>query len=623
MAELLGIAGADEERTRRTLRRMEQHIGETAGRHVDRRVGAGLGCLRFHHGAVLGGEQPVQSDDGDLLLLLDGVCSADPSGRRPSSGHGDGGSIPRTVLSRYQLRGEAAFRELSGSYNILLYRPAEGRVLLVTDRLGTRPMYWALCGGSLLFGTRFNALLACPELSGRTLNFRALTQFLTLGHCLGAETFLREVRAVEPAGVLEFSDGRAELRRYWRMRYDKEEKAGDLREWAGRLAAGLRRAARRLESTPGRVGLLLSGGLDSRTALAAMEDRHSAYTVAGGNCREVKIARRVAEVRGWRHQFIRRPVDYYFETLPLAVELAGGMERYDHCHFAGLLAPAARRCDVLLHEDAMDPLFKGYYWRGRWPVRGIRVPLPIDLRLEAGRAGEQIIRHGLKSMHFSSPWEVLREPWRSRFQEALRAGVQELAEDADTDNPYHVAEHVAGLAAYGRTAFCAANVRTVVEPAALGHDKDLLELALRMPVCYRRRGRALRAALRLLDGRLYALPEARTGLRPDVPAVPAWAAVLGDGLRVALLRKLGLLPPTWREEGWPDRSQQLRKPAFRRLLEELTSDEGAFPPDLFRRTQLRRVVEEHLSGRRYHFPFLHCLVTFGTWFRGNGPSEVE
>jgi len=624
MAELMGVCGAAPEAISSMLDCMQFHISRAHSMPVDRWEGAGLGLLRFHHGAINPRRQPAFSRDGTFLIAMDGKAFLRES--VPSSIaafrerlHNDNNDAD-VLLRLYEVEGESAFRSLSGSYSALLYWPQSRRLLLVTDPFSSRPVFYCWRGEVLAFGSRFNALIASGlPVSGR-LDMRAVMQFFTWQRAQFTDTFYQNVRAMLPGSVLEFSGGRLSQRRYLRPRYNDSPTGFDA--LADELAETLRSAAQKLTSGPFRKGVLLSGGLDSRTLAAAAERRMTACTVFDRPNRELRTAKAVARAKGWPHLVLRRRQDHYVRILDEAVELCGGMNRFDHCHFVGLLEPVRFECDVVFNEDAMDALLKGHYWHRRLSVRGIRVPVPWTASFDGKGIEEQILRLDSLSLFPSRPWLLFREPWRSRYRDILYASIREQLADAQTQNPYNMVEHVAGLASLGRAIPGVRCVRTHLEYGALSLDSDLLDLAVRTPVRYRTGGQLLCEALRRLDGRLYAIPHANTGLRVDVPAVGAWAFQMAAQTRLRALKKLHRLAPTDTDESWPDRAELLRTPAMRRILDSTLGNPDAIVPDIFNLEHVKTLLREHMSRRKDHMRMLLCLLTFGRWFKEHGPADV-
>jgi hypothetical protein len=621
----MGICGADAGTIRRTLDRMASRIDCGGGLRTDRWEGDGLGLLRFHHGAINPDPQPVHGERGNLLLAMDGEVFDCAEKRRElqTAGHrftreGDDAEF---VLRLYEEKGERALADLTGSYSLLIYERPPRRLLLVTDRFFSRPIYYCLADGVLAFGSRFNALVAGTVRGGR-LDMASVMQMFALQSPLHTRTHYREVKAMAPASVLSFQHGRVTTRKYWMLRYDARR--APLEEHVERLTDALRHSARRMTADGCRKCVMLSGGLDSRALAAATDGEMHAYTVGDSVNREVALAHRVARLKGWPHTFLRRTPDHYARMLDEAVELTGGMARFDDCQFLGLLGPVERDCDVIFIEEPMGTILKGIYW-DRWiSLRGTRVPLPIVKGASWEGIEEQILAVDVDSLMPARPWLLFRDPWRSRYRDIVRASVREVMDDRCLHNPRDAVEYVRGTASLGRlSAFANVTcVRPYLEYRSFCLDGDLLELAARMPVSCRANARALRRALKHLAPRLHAVPDANTGLRPDAPHALGWASLLCRETLRLVGRKLRLVPPTYTHESWPDRGELLRVPPLRPLLKKTLCSEDCFPPDVFDTGRLRQIYEEHVSRHRHYMRTLLCLLSFGRWFQNYGPSAV-
>jgi asparagine synthetase B (glutamine-hydrolysing) len=605
---------------------MAANIDCSGGLRADRWEGDGLGLLRFHHGIINPQAQPICNEDGSLLVAMDGEVFDTAMARQRLAARGHrfrrADDSAELVLHLFEEDGERAFRDLTGSYSILLYDARARRLLLVTDPFFSRPVYYCHMADALAFSSRFNALVACGALDGGRLDMTSVMQFFTFQHSQYASTHYEQARAMLPASVLEFHQGRLSTRKYWRLHYVPEP--GDEDELADRLAQTIRRSVQARTADGLRKGVLLSGGVDARTLVAAADAPMTAYTMGDYDNREVRIARRTARAKGWRHVFLQRSASHYADILDEAIELCGGMGRYDNCHFLGQMTQPRAECDVLFVEELMDALLKGVYWERRRPIRGLRIPLPWPRTASPDDIEQQILEIDCKSTLPSRPWLLFREPWRSRYREIMYATLREQMLDADASDPHDVIAHVGGLASAGRVeAFMNLTcVRPYVEYRSLCLDRDVLALAVSIPVRYRVDGRLMKKALKRLDPRLWAIPYANTGARVDTPAWVAWACQMATELPLTALKRLRRVPSTYTNESWPDRGELLRTPAFSDIVRRTLLDPDCLSPALFDTDRLKRVFAEHVSRWRRHTHLLFCLLTFGRWFRKYGPGAL-
>jgi asparagine synthase (glutamine-hydrolysing) len=242
---------------------------DSGGVHV--RGPAAIGMRRLAVIDVEGGAQPIYSEDGSIVLVLNGEIYNHRALRRELAGRGHAlrsGSDAEVVVHLYEELGAACVDRLQGMFAFAVWDERRGRLMLARDRLGKKPLYWALHGGALVFGSEPRALLQDPELP-REPDPVAIDAFLVNQYVPHHLCAFRGMRKLAPASTVVWSPGGTpHVARYWDLEYRPKLRLG-ADEAAERLR-GLILAAtgRRLESEVP-LGALLSGGLDSSTVVAA------------------------------------------------------------------------------------------------------------------------------------------------------------------------------------------------------------------------------------------------------------------------------------------------------------------------------------------------------------------
>jgi len=261
-------------------------------------------AARSHNGRGRGPTQPVQV--GGLVAWLDGEIhnSRELAPRLPEAEL----SPVRALLEA--LGGDAGegLRAADGVYTAAVYDPDAGTVRLISDRFGLRCLYWTVRDGRLLWASNLGALLGCPGLEV-DVDVRTVQEILTVEHPIGDHTLLKGVRLLAPGTVLtyELESGRVTEDRYWW--WDRIRPVGrlSLDAAADELGRRLRRAVEVRARPDERVGVLLSGGLDSRALLAAVPPRSEpveTVTFGSAGCIDIAIAARVAALKGVRHHIV-------------------------------------------------------------------------------------------------------------------------------------------------------------------------------------------------------------------------------------------------------------------------------------------------------------------------------
>lgn len=238
------------------------------GRPVDRRAlgGAGLAFDGPADAPELAFVRSTSSVVGDWR----GVESSGSfwiAGRLRLDGRDTSLSDGAACLQAYEKRGDGFVDRLAGDFAFVLWDGTRRRLLAVRDRLGVRALFHAEADGALLVSDSLDWIAAHRQ-ADRALEQRWIADFLTVGHAQDFETTVwRGVKRLAPAHVLEADAAQVASRRYWRL------ELGEPLHLANQAAYGerfldLMTSAVRDRLPPGRVGISMSGGLDSTTLAA-------------------------------------------------------------------------------------------------------------------------------------------------------------------------------------------------------------------------------------------------------------------------------------------------------------------------------------------------------------------
>ena len=220
-----------------------------------------------------------------------------------------GHSDTEVLLHAYEAWDLEGLSRLEGMFAFALWDGRRRRLVLMRDRLGIKPLFYAWRGQQLAFGSEIKAVLAGMELD-RNLDQQALAEFLWYGNAFEDRTIYRAVRSLPPGHRLVVEDGTSRVESWWRI---EEWLATPARFESAREAALA--VCKAVDAAVGRqlvsdvpVALFLSGGVDSSSIAAAAAvacgQRLSSYAVGFDYDREVRElpkARRVAEVLGLDH----------------------------------------------------------------------------------------------------------------------------------------------------------------------------------------------------------------------------------------------------------------------------------------------------------------------------------
>ena len=338
------------------------------------------------------GDQPIEDDAGRFVLMGNGEIynyrelRALPACRDyPFRGQGD----MEAILPLAAAEGEKFVDRLNGMFALALYDAREHSLLLVRDRLGIKPLYWApLAGGGVAFASEPKALFASGMVAPKVDN-DAIGVYLAHGWIPAPTTLYKNVRKLAPGHYLKIdSRGHIAVERYWRPA-PALNPPRTAEEAAENLTALLRESVRLQLRSDVPLGILLSGGIDSGliAALAARElDRPlTAFTVRfeGAAYDETPLARATAAHCGARHTVLDVPAHGIGDLLPRLAwhcdePLADASLLPNHLIEKAL----GREVTVVLNGTGGDELFAGY---GRYfPTRIERLYRFIPAAVRAG-----------------------------------------------------------------------------------------------------------------------------------------------------------------------------------------------------------------------------------------------
>jgi asparagine synthase (glutamine-hydrolysing) len=276
VAGIVALSDAAELPRREELARMTaalRHRGpDDSGIVVRER--AGLAHTRLAIIDPTGGRQPMESDDGSIVLSYNGEvfgyvelrAALEARGRRFRTQ-----SDTEVVLRAYEQWGDEAFARLDGQFAIAIWDRRRDALVLARDRLGVRPMYTATHAGRVYFASELKAIFAADPTFPRALDPMGIDETFTFWTVVAPRTAFEGVDEVRPGHVRVVSARGARERPYWSPAFPPDVPAfeGSLDEAAERVRDALDEATRlRLFRSDVPVGAYLSGGLDSSLVVA-------------------------------------------------------------------------------------------------------------------------------------------------------------------------------------------------------------------------------------------------------------------------------------------------------------------------------------------------------------------
>ncbi len=418
MCGICGFAGfRDDERLSRMIKSLVHRGPDDEGRHVEEAVS--LGMRRLSVIDVAGGRQPIWNETRTVCVVMNGEIYnfQELRDRLVAQGHQFGTKSDTEVLVHlYEEHGDACVEHLRGMFAFAIWDREKQVLLLARDRLGIKPLFYALQGGRLWFASEIKALLDGGV--QEAIDAQALKQFLTFLYVPSPATIYERIRQLPPGHTLIFTRGRLSLRRYWALKPDPEAALLEGEEAEERLLALLKETVKLHLISDVPLGVFLSGGIDSGTVVAMMralsDGPIKTFTIGYGpedeSYNELVYAREVANRFGTiHHEEIVKPDAV--DLLPRIIQAFDEPFADSSAIPNYLISQVARRSvTVALAGHGGDELFGGYP-----RYLGQHFGASYD-RLPAG------LRRGLAAASQWIPESTQSGNWPGRIRRFLQAG---------------------------------------------------------------------------------------------------------------------------------------------------------------------------------------------------------
>ncbi len=346
-----------------------------------------LGAVRLKIIDLHGGDQPMVLEGGDLVIVFNGEIYNHVELRRELEAlgrHFKTHCDTEVVLRAFAEWDVRTFQRLRGMFAIALWQPSKKRLVLARDRLGIKPLYYALHRGELHFGSELKAIFAHPDIP-RQLSESALGYFLSLNYVPTPYTLVDGIKKLLPGAWLEFSGGELKTEHYWRNEFRPRHwtVADAARKLDELLSQSI--AEHLIADVP--LGIWASGGLDSSAIL---------HYAAGATTQKLKTfslsfaGRRFDESRYFRLLAQTYNTEHYEFDLNSDVDLTSAIHEMAYYSDepsadAGALPVwflsrmTAEHVTVALSGEGADEIFGGYqtYLADRYAQRIRRTPAPL------------------------------------------------------------------------------------------------------------------------------------------------------------------------------------------------------------------------------------------------------
>ncbi|GAP10772.1 asparagine synthase [Bellilinea caldifistulae] len=340
----------------RFLRQFESGQGWGLGRNS-------LGILNQNH-------QPLWDKNKNVGLVFEGeLYDTTPLKNLLNQHNFECETDEEILLGLYLLEGDSFSIKLNGAFSAAFFDNRNNTIIVMNDRLGLHPVYYANFGSNFLFASGVRGILV-DQTTPRRVNRVAIQEFLTFDHLLHQNTLLEDVNLLPQGSILKYQNGKLTLKRYFHFQFLDIYPFCEPPSYQERFLLEIKKAVQRQIGGSQAKGIMLSGGLDSRFLLAVLADilgpsnLHTfTWSIPGSD--DARYAKEAAGVVGTPHHFFELKPDWLLKQGEKAVKLTDGMGNLVNLHAIANLADETQIAQIIYKGFMGDAMF-GFGLRPRF-----------------------------------------------------------------------------------------------------------------------------------------------------------------------------------------------------------------------------------------------------------------
>lgn len=571
--------------------------------YVDEEIA--LGFRRLSIIDLEGGSQPLQNEDGSMVLTYNGEVYNYREIREDLLARGHifkTQTDSEVILHGYEEYGAEILQKLRGMYAFVIWDRKARKLFGARDIFGIKPFYYYRKDGNFFFGSEIKSFLDHPNFV-KEVNEERLPEYMCYEYIPDEETMFRNVYKLPAGSYLEYQDGRLTIEKYYDITYRIDESKSQ-QDWENLIAETFSESVQAHQIADVEVGCFLSSGIDSSYVAKEISDgTKTVKTFSVGyeeeKYSELPYAQDFSKVIGVENISNKVNADEFFEAAgTIQYYLDDPMPNPSEIPLYFLAKNAARHVKVVLSGEGADELFGGYpmYLAGMHFEKYTR-RVPRFLRRGLGAAAGKLPNFKGKNFLVRGAMEPYERFMRSNYVYTKENVGRYLKKDYQPKDP---TEYVKPL--FER-------VGHLDEPTQLQYVDihswmvyDILQKADRMSMA-----NSLELRVPFLDKRMLEL----------AMQIPSRYRVHGDTTKVALrgaaLKHLPERTANKKKLGFPvPLNDWLRQDRYYQMVR--TKFESDIAGRFFKQDAILRLLEEHKNGASSHMQPIWSVYSFILWY---------
>ena len=608
MCGFVGYIDADIPVSQSCIRKMADTIAHRGPDQDDYFItdGAALGFRRLSIIDLENGSQPIENEDGTLVLVFNGEIYNFQTLR---AGLIEKGHVFKThtdsevLLHGYEEYGKDLLNMLRGMYAFVIYDKTKNKLFGARDIFGIKPFYYYLKDGVFLFGNEIKSFLPHPAFE-RELNRDRIPEYLCFEYIPNRETLFKNVYKLLGGEYFTYENGEMHIERYFDFKYDIDD-SKTIDEWADIISDTFAKSIAAHKISDVEVGCFLSSGVDSSFTVHELNKLQKLKTFSIGYAQqseqkysELHAAQEFAAVEGVENYSIEITADDFFDSFPaVQYHMDEPLPNPSAVPLYHLAKNAAKFVKVVLSGEGADELFGGYnYYKEPLDyAKYMKVPQPVRTALSVCASklpsfhGKRFLVRGRYPMekryirnNYVFDWKerdkYLRDKIPSKDPAEYTKPHFDKVKDLDDVTKMQFADLNTWLLYDILQKADKMSMASSLELRVPFLDREMLKVALSIPAEHRVHRDMTKVALRLAASR--ELPQ-----------------------KTAEMRKLGFPTPL---NDW------LRQEKYYNMVREKFESEAA--ASIFNTKEILRLLDEHKNGSSKNMKKIWSIYAFLVWY---------
>ncbi|MBQ7132033.1 MAG: asparagine synthase (glutamine-hydrolyzing) [Oscillospiraceae bacterium] len=564
-----------------------------------------LGFRRLSIIDLEGGRQPMTNEDDTKVLTFNGEIYNFKILRKELE---QAGHIFKTnadsevLLHGYEQWGDGLLTRLRGMYAFVIWDKVKNELFGARDIFGIKPFYYYNGNGSFIFGSEIKSFLEHPDFV-REVNEARLPDYMCFEYIPDEETMFKNVFKLLGGHCFRWRNGNMEISKYYDIKYNIDN-SKTLDEWEELIAQEFTKSVEAHKISDVEVGCFLSSGIDSsyvvkEVSKVTKDVKTFSVGYAEEKYSELSYAQDFSQTVGVPNISNKVSADEYFQYSPIIqYYMDEPLPNPSEVPLFFLAKNAAKYVKVVLSGEGADELFGGYpmYLAGMHFDKYCRRVPKFVRKAISGVAG---VMPNFKGKHFATAGGQLihQRFMRNNYVFNSKERAKYLAKDIAAKDPseytkpyFDKVSHLDEPTQYQYVdihTWMAFDILQKADRMSMANslelrvpflDKEMLELALKLPTDCRVKGDVTKVALR--NAAVKQIPE-----------------------RTAFKKKLGFPVPL---NDW------LRQDKYYNMVKE--KFESKYCPMFFNQSEAMKLLEDHKAGRAHNMKKIWTIYTFILWY---------